>query len=114
MYRSTIAFLCGSFTLTAMHGNLPIQFRANINLLNDLAEAMKALDGKKMKGPFPKPAIKAFRGSARCRPTRQKPVGVGRKKSFEGEAWPSTFSKKPFLSQTTYKYEKKGPFWSSQ
>ena len=30
-----------------MYGNLPIQFPASTNLLNDPAEAMKALDGKK-------------------------------------------------------------------
>ena len=34
-----------------MHGNLPIQFPASTNLLNDLAEAMKALDGKKKNYP---------------------------------------------------------------
>ena len=48
MYRSAIAFFCGSSTLTDMHGNLPIPFPASTNLLNDLAKAMKALDGKKM------------------------------------------------------------------
>ena len=32
--------------LTALHENLPIQSPASTNLLNDLAEAMKALDGK--------------------------------------------------------------------
>ena len=52
MYRFMIALFCGLLTFAALHViyQLPIQFPASTNLLNDLAKAMKALDGKNCHG----------------------------------------------------------------
>ena len=46
MYRSESPSFVARYS-TALHANLLIQSPASTNLLNDLAKAMKALDGKK-------------------------------------------------------------------